>query len=127
VKRKKQTDSLLFRFWPSSAGSPPLALLFPHAARLPSLCFPLWAEPPLDQQAAWPASKRVAPSLPLSLWLMPRAHVSDDFFLPTLAEFLSLFHRSKSVSKSLLSFLGTVFGLYKSHAEPNRNHLVLFL
>jgi hypothetical protein len=101
----------------------PLALL----ARGPSFLPPrhAWAEPskPLAQQARTSA----APSLfPLSVadGAGPRVRVS--FFLPTPAGFLSLIHHRPNPRLNLfLSFLGTAFGLYKSHAELNRNHLIL--
>jgi hypothetical protein len=44
---------------------------------------------------------------------------------PRRSDFLSLYHRSKSVSKFLLSFLGTAFGLYKPSRAPLRIHLIL--
>jgi hypothetical protein len=88
---------------------------------------PVFPSPASRLGRAQQARTSIAPSLfPLSVADVVGPRVRVFFFLPMPARFLSLIHHQPSPRLNLfLSFLGTAFGLYKSHAKLSRNHLIL--
>jgi hypothetical protein len=127
-KGKRKGYFFSFRFWPSSA-EPSKAPHLPSPARGPS---PLPLLSALGRAAASPASrlarKRARRALPSSLSLADATGPRVGRLLPPhVGRIPFLVHHRPNPRFNLPpSFLGTAFGLYKSHAEPNRNHLVLF-
>jgi hypothetical protein len=134
MKRKRKGNFSLFSVsgpaQPAAHRSPasaspargPLALLARGPSSPSASCFG-----PSPASAAGPARASTTPYLfPLSVIDAAGPRVRVSFFLPTPAGFLSLVHHQPNPHLNLfLSFLGTAFGLYKSHAELNRNHLIL--
>jgi hypothetical protein len=125
-KGKRKGVLFLFSAFGPAAHPSPMARLPPNRAR-PSLLlrFPALGRAqrvqPLAQQAH--ASARAACLLCVSL--MPRAHTSGPSSSPCRIRFLSLLLPIESASKSSSFLIWSAFRLYRSHAEPNRTHLIL--